>query len=335
MSDINAISDLIEGSQKYQKDDTVQDSAAGIESQDPGLDQSAEPEVDDQGTDLENEGTTDDAGDESIATITELARTLEVDPVDIYSLQVPMGDGIEPVTLSELKDTYKEMKHSGSTLEQEREALNREREALINEKAMLQQQAPIQNEALQAVQNELQQIEASYSSIDWEKFEAEDPGNAALQRQKFQDAYSNAAQKAEAVQQELVTKQKEAVEQQLQLQRAKVLQLIPEWADSNVAKVETAQLKDFIKGYGFDENEIGNITDARLVKFIYDAMKLKSKLDKPLPDKKQSRVVTLKPGTLRKPLNKDKAKAAIIARGKAVKNPRQKANAISELLNIE
>ena len=72
---------------------------------------------------------------------------------------------------------------------------------------------------------------------------------------------------------------------------------IPEWADEKVATAEKAGLYNYAVGLGFSDEEVGGITDHRVILLLRDAMKYKGLLEKGSDLKgKAKNAPTLKPG---------------------------------------
>lgn len=64
--------------------------------------------------------------------------------------------------------------------------------------------------------------------------------------------------------------------------RAKVVEVIPEWRDENLRTTETKELDKLMEGYGFPAGFASGIHDARLLKFMRDAMRREQQVRKAL-----------------------------------------------------
>jgi hypothetical protein len=89
-------------------------------------------------------------------------------------------------------------------------------------------------------------------------------------------------------------------EQYVTQQREILPEVIPEWRDSKVAAQEATQIRDFLLGEGFTEQDIGGLTNATLVKLarkamLYDRGETRVTAAKAKP--KKARAKTLKSGT--------------------------------------
>lgn len=83
----------------------------------------------------------------------------------------------------------------------------------------------------------------------------------------------------------------EARKEYLQGQVSRVVELIPEWRDRERAKAERLAIRDFSKeAYGFSDEELSKVTDARIVALMRDAKlyrDIKSKTSTVKPFKRQ------------------------------------------------
>ena len=133
--------------------------------------------------------------DGEIKTLAEFAEALEIDPGDLYNLTYAMPDGMEPATLSEMKDAYVQAKKEGGVSESEAaQALQAERQQFEAQVQQTYQQLQAQTQ----IPPQLQQLDANLNNViqtientKWDELEKVDPGDAALQRQKLNEAYQN------------------------------------------------------------------------------------------------------------------------------------------------
>jgi hypothetical protein len=292
-----------------------------------------EDPIEEKGEGLGDEVEAEVAAD-SINTITDLANELEVDPEVFYNLEVPLRDGLEPVTLAEMKDAYQESLRGGATTE-ETAAVQAENQELKARLAQATQQAPQQHAALTEIDTQLASLQQQYQNVDWARFESENPAEAVLQKQKFGEAFSELQGKRENMAQGLARQQAQAVQEYEQTQWGIARQNIDGWNDDATLQADLKEMGTTLGSYGFKPEEIRQISDARLLKFINDAVKTKAKLDAPLPNKrpKSGSAGRLRAGSLRTKPDAGKKRAALIEKGKQTKNPRGKASVISKLLD--
>lgn len=114
-----------------------------------------------------------------------------------------------------------------------------------------------------------------YQSIDWRSLEAQDPGQAALLRQKFQERQAQlrgVLANVEAQKHEAVRKAQAQMHETLQKEAQRVLELIPAWKDPAVANKERAELRDWGLSQGFTPEEMDSVSKASVVMLLRKAM---------------------------------------------------------------
>ena len=123
------------------------------------------------------------------------------------------------------------------------------------------------------------QLADKYANIDWQTLEINDPGQAALLRQKIQDEAQGVAQQQHQLmqaRQQHAEQQNELAQQQqqefLQDQMSKVIQANPTWNDEKVREREFGEIKDYLTAAGADEQAISGVTTAMQVDIIRKAM---------------------------------------------------------------
>jgi len=149
------------------------------------------------------------------------------------------------------------------------------------------------------IQQQMQQLELmaqQESAPDWEQIFEDNPLEAPLMHHKWK-------QQQEAKQQ-LIHQNQQAAAQQRQThlaEQAKLLpELIPHWSDNSLAERETLELRNALVEDGFRPEDVGAITDARLVKWLL-AGKRQFELEKAAPRVVKKKVAgkpkVLKPGS--------------------------------------
>jgi hypothetical protein len=119
------------------------------------------------------------------------------------------------------------------------------------------------------------QLLQEYQSIDWKALEAQDPGTAALWRQKFQEKQAQLRGVYENLQREKGNaEQKSHAEMQeaLRKEALRLPELIPEWKDASVAAKERAELRDWAIKAGYEASEVDSISKAHHVAVLRKAM---------------------------------------------------------------
>ena len=138
------------------------------------------------------------------------------------------------------------------------------------------------------------------SEPDWaqlQKTVAPDVFTATLldwqQTQKAREAIKAEQDKIQAAN---VADGRKAFQRYMEEQSAKVVELIPEWTDPEVAKTERGGLRAFAKAQGFTDEEINQVTDARTVALLRKAMAF-DKAEKAKPTVKEKIAASIRAST--------------------------------------
>lgn len=326
MNDITQITELIGGG--------APDESTPLEQNLPPAE--GAPIEDSQEIEQEQEQVADASGeDQAITSFTDFVNELEIDPKEAYNLNVQLSDDLPPVSISELKDFYQASKLQGNNAQD----LQQQNVQLRDQLTQLQQfqgAAPPMAEELQRAMGQINAINTQYNEIDWPRFEQENPGEAALQRQKLQEAHNQAVSNRNNVAHNLENVANERKQQYLTYQQSQVRQLIPEWTDTKVAQREATDMATLMTNYGFQEQEINNINEARILKMVRDFMVLQNKVtnSKPATKKVHNTGVTLTAGALRLAKKSKAQKRSEIVDGfRGNKDSRQQAEAVRALLS--
>ena len=120
-----------------------------------------------------------------------------------------------------------------------------------------------------------QDLLREYQSINWAALEQQDPGQAALQRQKFQERQAqlrgvmhNVEQNKHQFQQRVEAQRGEVLGQE----REKLTALIPEWKNAEIAQKEGPQVRAYAIKEGFPQEEVDGLVFARHVAMLRKAM---------------------------------------------------------------
>ena len=70
-------------------------------------------------------------------------------------------------------------------------------------------------------------------------------------------------------------------QQAVQRERVSLLETLPDWQDSAVEEIARGAISDNLKQYGFQQIEIDNMLDHRLVKLMHDFTRMRQKIVKP------------------------------------------------------
>ena len=246
----------------------------------------AEPESE---VESEIEGTTEESEttdaelepeEASFKTVTELAEATGMDVDDFLksiNITTKVNGETTDVTLADLKKGYQ--------LESD---YTRKNEAFLNEQKNWETQ---RNDTQAKLNDELQragyafkmaqdQLTHEFNAINWEQLQKDDSSEYLLQRQKFgerqalmEQAVNNASRNAQNVMQNQQQQNNAMQEKQLQQQDELLLKAIPEWSDADVRKKQSAEVGEFLIKSGYSPDEVGRVTDHRVILMARHAMK--------------------------------------------------------------
>ena len=173
------------------------------------------------------------------------------------------------VTLDELRNGYQR----DADYRQKTEELSYQRKQFQSEseKQRLDYSQKL-NELNQSLSIAQQDLNAEINSADLDKLYDEDPTEAARVERKLkkkQDALNQSLQKAQA-------EQKQQFETFLQDQQRKLVSKMPEFSDPAKASSLKANMKNTLNNYGFNDQEVAQVYDHRIVMLVNDAMKYRS-----------------------------------------------------------
>ena len=173
------------------------------------------------------------------------------------------------VTLDELRNGYQR----DADYRQKTEELSNQRKQFQSEseKQRLDYSQKL-NELNQSLSVAQQDLNAEINSADLDKLYDEDPTEAARVERKLkkkQDALNQSIQQTQA-------EQKQQFETFLQDQQRKLVSKMPEFSDPAKASSLKANMKNTLNNYGFNDQEVAQVYDHRIVMLVNDAMKYRS-----------------------------------------------------------
>jgi len=173
------------------------------------------------------------------------------------------------VTLDELRNGYSR----DADYRQKTEELSHQRKQFQSESEKQRQDYSQKlNELNQRLSNAQQDLNAEINSADLDKLYEEDPTEAARVERKLkkkQDALNQSIQQTQA-------EQKQQFETFLQDQQRKLVSKMPEFSDPAKASSLKANMKSTLNNYGFNDQEVAQVYDHRIVMLVNDAMKYRS-----------------------------------------------------------
>ena len=173
------------------------------------------------------------------------------------------------VTLDELRNGYSR----DADYRQKTEELSHQRKQFQSESEKQRQDFSQKlNELNQRLSAAQQDLNAEINSADLDKLYDEDPTEAARVERKLkkkQDALNQSIQQTQA-------EQKQQFETFLQDQQRKLVSKMPEFSDPAKASSLKANMKSTLNNYGFNDQEVAQVYDHRIVMLVNDAMKYRN-----------------------------------------------------------
>ena len=128
------------------------------------------------------------------------------------------------------------------------------------------------NELNQMMSVAQEQLNNEISSADLEKLYDEDPTEAA----KIEHRLRRKQEKLNQAMQKTQSEQKQQFDSYLQQQQKSLVSKLPEFSDPEKASNLKSSMKSTLNSYGFNDQEIAQVYDHRIVMLVNDAMKFRS-----------------------------------------------------------
>lgn len=173
------------------------------------------------------------------------------------------------VTLDELRNGYSR----DADYRQKTESLAFEKKQFLSESEKQRQDYSAKlNEANQMLSVAQQQLNSEINSADLEKLYEEDPTEAARiehRLRKKQEKINSALAKNQS-------EQKKQFDSYLKDQQSKLVSKMPEFSDPDKASQLKSSMKSTLNAYGFNDTEVAQVYDHRIVMLVNDAMKFRN-----------------------------------------------------------
>ena len=162
----------------------------------------------------------------------------------------------------ELSQGRKEIEEAKSTYDSALSQMQQERQHYVTQL----------NQILQNSSNNLQE----YDKIDWDTLKNDDP----IEYVKLREDYRDGKDKMQALnqQRQMAMQQQQAEAQKVQqeavqVERAKMIEALPEWGDPDKQKELATDVKSYALSQGFSEEELNSLIDHRSVLVLMKAAK--------------------------------------------------------------
>jgi len=230
-------------------------------------DQPEEQEIKDEETEEESQDETKEETSEDVSQEEEQIETQEKLKDSTYKVKVA-GQELE-VTLDELRNGYSR----DADYRQKTEELSYQRKQFQSESEKQRQDYSQKlNDLNQRLSIAQQDLNAEINSADLDKLYEEDPTEAAKVERKLkkkQDALNQSLQQTQA-------EQKQQLKTYQQDQQRKLASKMPDFSDPSKASTIKANMKNTLNNYGFNDQEVAQVYDHRIVMLVNDAMKYRN-----------------------------------------------------------
>ena len=199
-------------------------------------------------------------------TVSSFAEATGLEQSDIYDVLVPLDGEQEPVPLGTLKNEYQNSVREKQALEAQLAEAQQKAESV---QGVVGAGRQVSDEVIEAMAQH-QALVSRYESIDWARAEQEDPGQAALLKQKYGEAFGQAGQQVQAAKQ----RQVEMQQQGLQMAHQRMMELFPEWKDPAVMNADHETIRQSMRANGYDEATINGVSDPNALRVFLKLARL-------------------------------------------------------------
>ena len=239
-----------------------QDSPEPIKEESSTEDQPAEQEI-------KEEESNDETSEEVSQEKEQIDTQEKQDSTEESTYKVKVAGQEYDVTLDELRNGYSR----DADYRRKTEELSYDKKIFAAESEKQRQDYSTKlNEANQMLSVAQQQLNAEINSSDLEKLYEEDPTEAARIEHRLkrkQEQLNQAMQKTQL-------EQKQQLRSYIDDQKKKLVMKMPEFNDKSKASHLATSMKDLMNGYGFNDNEISQVYDHRVVMLVNDALKYRN-----------------------------------------------------------
>ena len=173
------------------------------------------------------------------------------------------------VTLDELRNGYSR----DADYRQKTEELSNQRKNFQSESEKQRQDYSSKlNELNQLMSVAQEQLNTEENSVDLEKLYEEDPTEAA----RIEHRLRRKQEKLNLAMQKTQSEQKQQFDTYLQDQQKQLVNKMPEFSDPTKASSLKSNMKSTLNNYGFNDQEIAQVYDHRIVMLVNDAMKYRN-----------------------------------------------------------
>ena len=234
-----------------------QDSPEPIKEESSTEDQPAEQEIKEEES---NDETSEEVSQE---------QTNEIQQEHDSTYKVKVAGQELDVTLEELKNGYSR----DADYRRKTEELSYDKKQFMSESEKQRQNYSSKlNEANQLLSVAQQQLQTEINSADLEKLYEEDPTEAA----RIEHRLRRKQEKLNSAMAKTQSEQQKQFDSFLQEQQKKLVVKMPEFSNPEKASQLKSSMKTTLNSYGFNDQEIAQVYDHRIVMLVNDAMKFRN-----------------------------------------------------------
>lgn len=276
-------------------EDLVEDSEdVSDESEESTDEEESESDDDDESEESEE---SDEEGDDtwsSVLGVSEEKLSFDEDG-NLTGIKIKVDGKESTMKLDEVIAGFQTNRHNT----QKSQALAEDRKAFDEERTTSKQEYTSKLEQAEQLNSILERkLLSDYEGVDWNNLRASNPAEYAALRQDYaskaqeiQHAKSVIDQEKQIEHQELLVENQGRQIEYLKQQHGKMIENNPTWADESTRKKDMGALASFLEeSYGFSDNDLKYVQDARLIELIKDARKFRvgskvaeKKIKKPVP----------------------------------------------------
>ncbi|MDP7429975.1 MAG: hypothetical protein QGG97_00335, partial [Flavobacteriales bacterium] len=217
---------------------------------------------------LEQEIKEEDSNDETSEEVSQ-EQTDEIPQEQDSTYKVKVAGQELDVTLDELKNGYSR----DADYRRKTEELSYDKKQFVSESEKQRQDYSSKlNELNQLMSVAQQQLNTEINSVDLEKLYEEDPTEAA----RIEHRLRRKQEKLNSAMTKTQSEQNKQFENFLSDQKNKLVTKLPEFSDPDKASKLKSSMKTILNNYGFNDHEISQVYDHRIIVLVNDAMKYRN-----------------------------------------------------------
>ena len=217
---------------------------------------------------LEQEIKEEESNDETSEEVSQ-EQTDEIPQEQDSTYKVKVAGQELDVTLDELKNGYSR----DADYRRKTEELSYDKKQFVSESEKQRQDYSSKlNELNQLMSVAQQQLNTEINSVDLEKLYEEDPTEAA----RIEHRLRRKQEKLNSAMAKTQSEQNKQFESFLSDQKNKLVTKLPEFSDPDKASKLKSSMKTILNNYGFNDHEISQVYDHRIIMLVNDAMKYRN-----------------------------------------------------------